>query len=103
MLLRPFAFVLLLLAGCGGPQDAERPGTWQATGVNDANLAAMLADPHDAVLGVAAGTERAEPGSAAIRRLERDRRRPLPDSRASSIGGAGGAPAGAAPSGDSGR
>jgi hypothetical protein len=78
----PLLAALLLLAGC----DYERPGTWRATGVNDANLAAMLAEPGHAVRGVAAPNERGQPASAAVWRLERGRRPPLPDSRASNVG-----------------
>ncbi|MFC7478334.1 hypothetical protein ACFQS7_28630 [Dankookia sp. GCM10030260] len=87
----PLLGVLFLLAGC----DFDRPRTWQATGVNDANLRAMLAEPADAVRGVAARTERAQPASQAVNRMEQDRRRPMPDSRAALIGTA--ATAAAAP------
>jgi hypothetical protein len=78
----PILAAVLLLAGC----DHERPGTWQATGVNNANLATMLAHPGHAVRGVGATTDRAQPAGVAIRRLERGRRPPLPDSRASTVG-----------------
>jgi hypothetical protein len=37
--------LLLATAACGGPEPYEREGTWQATGTNDANLRAMVADP----------------------------------------------------------
>ena len=80
---------LLLATGlmaCGGPGDFERPGTWRATGANEANLRAMLAEPAHAAQGAAAPTERAQPGSRAIRRLEEGRRAPLPDTRAARIG-----------------
>jgi hypothetical protein len=77
-----FGLAVLLLAGC----DFERPRTWSASGANDANLRAMLADPSDAVRGVAAPTDRGQPASVAIYRLEQGRRPPLPDSRASAIG-----------------
>jgi len=75
----------LLLAGCAG-DDFSRPGTWQATGANEANLRAMVAEPAHLQRGVAAPTERALPATQAIRRLAADRRRPLPDSRAAQIG-----------------
>ncbi len=81
---------LLLLAGCapGGPwgNDFTRPGTWAPSGVNDANLRAMLANPADATRGQAASTERAAPATLAIRRLERDSRRALPNANASRVG-----------------
>lgn len=86
---------LALLAACG-PGDFSRPGTWQATGVNDVNLRAMLTEPAHAVRGVGAATDRAEPAVQALHRLQDDRRRPLPDSRAAHIGSVGGgAPAAA--------
>lgn len=88
------SLAFVLLAGCAG-DDFSRPGTWQPAGVNEANLQMMLADPAHAQRGVAAPDERAQPASAAIRRLERDRRRPLPNIRLTTVGataaGAGGA------------
>ena len=43
----------LPLAGCsGGYKDSyDRIGTWHPTGVNDMNIAAQVADPHDLVRG----------------------------------------------------
>lgn len=87
--LKPYRRLLVLavwLAGCGTGEDFSRRGTWQPVGANDANLRTMLAEPAHAVRGVAAPTERGQPASLAIRRLELDRRRPLPDSRAAEIG-----------------
>ena len=83
--------MILPLAGCRAPNDFARPGTWQATGVNEANLAAMLADPGHQVRGAAAATDRGQPASLAIRRLELGRRQPLPNSNASRVGVAAGA------------
>ncbi|HEV7265138.1 MAG TPA: hypothetical protein VGN83_09490 [Falsiroseomonas sp.] len=37
--------LLLALAACGGPEPYERPGTWRATGANEANLRAMVVEP----------------------------------------------------------
>lgn len=91
----PFAASLLLtLAGCA-PDDFSRPGTWQPSGVNEANLRAMVAEPRHLRHGVAAPTERALPAVQAIRRLDADRRRPLPDSRTTQVGGTGGGNTGA--------
>jgi hypothetical protein len=90
---------LLLLAGC----DAERPGTWRATGVNDANLGLMLAHPSHAQRGVAASGERGQPASTAIQRLERGLRPALPESRASAIGAAAAPPPAPIPEATNGR
>lgn len=95
--LRP-ACALLLLAACQ-TDDLNRPGTWRPGGANDANLRAMVADPGHLRAGVAAPTERAMPATQAIRRMETDRRRPLPDTRAAQIGAAN---ASAVPSGSGG-
>jgi hypothetical protein len=81
--------LLSFLPGCA-TDDYSRPGTWHATGVNDANLRAMLAERAQAYRGVGANTERGQPGSLAVRRLEQGRRQPLPDSRVSRVGPAGG-------------
>ncbi|WP_458094595.1 hypothetical protein [Roseomonas sp. WA12] len=69
---------LLLLAGCQPGGDFARPGTWQATGVNDRNLRSMLAEPAHATRGVAAQEERGSAGSMPVGRLLRDERRALP-------------------------
>ena len=56
----------------------ERPGTWQATGVNDYNLRAMVADRRDLDAGAPSRTSRGDIGSRAVTRLLiTDRRRPL--------------------------
>ncbi len=77
--------LLALLAACAG-DDFARPGTWRPVGANETNLRAMLVDPSHLERGAAATDERGQPASAAVRRLERDRRHPLPDSRASKVG-----------------
>ena len=93
------AFACLLLLGACKGQDFEREGTWRATGANDSNLRSMLADPSDETRGVAATTSRGTTAAQAVIRLDEDRRRPLPDSRAAQIGGlATQAPGGGPPS-----
>jgi len=93
---RLIVLLTLGLAGCGDP--FERPGTWHLEGVNDANLRAMVADPHDLEEGVS------EPGSdgrlaaGAVARLRTGQVKALPDTGISKVGG-GGAAATAAPSG----
>lgn len=76
----------LLLGACVG-DDFARPGTWQATGVNDANLRAMLADPTHAVRGAAAADTRGAAAAAPVTRLLQDRRAPLPPRESGRGGG----------------
>lgn len=92
---------LMLLGACAG-QDFDRPGTWQATGVNQANLNAMAASPAHLTLGVGNTTSRGPTAAQAIIRLDEDRRRPLPDSRAAQVGSAAPQPGGGAPPGGGG-
>ncbi len=81
------AVTLLSLAACA--QDPfVRPDTWRATGVNERNLRAMIANPADLTRGTGSATERGDAGSTAVTRLVTERRRPLPVSPTSSLGGA---------------
>ena len=75
---------LLTLAACQG-DDFSRPGTWRASRMNDANLAAMLADPQDGRRGRAAPESRGAAAAAAVGRLESGRRFPLPASTLSRL------------------
>jgi hypothetical protein len=60
----------LATAGCIDPEPYTRPGTWQATGANDANLRAMIANPADLERGVAPSTaSRGEAAAIAAARL----------------------------------
>jgi hypothetical protein len=65
---------LLALPACGAG-DFSRPGTWQATGVNDRNLQAV---PAHAARGVSAPDERGQAGTAPVGRLLRNTRPALP-------------------------
>ncbi len=53
-MLKPVAplCLLLALAACG-PEPFDREGTWRATGANEANLRAMVADPAHLTRGAA--------------------------------------------------
>ncbi|MEO3474546.1 hypothetical protein AAFN86_21950 [Roseomonas sp. CAU 1739] len=90
------------------PTDFERAGTWQAEGVNDRNLRAMVADPSHLTRGVGAATDRGSAGADAVSALDRGTRPPLPRGL-SSVGQAGSAGAtgvtsgGASGGGSSGR
>jgi hypothetical protein len=78
----------LATGGCIDPEPYTRPGTWQATGANDANLRAMVVDPAQLTRGVApAVPSTGEAAALAAARLGG----PL------SAGGQGGANAGAQP------
>ena len=88
------------------PTDFERAGTWQAEGINDRNLRAMVADPSHLTRGVGAATDRGAAGATAVDALMDCRRPRLPASfNLSQIAAGGGAgdtsvsAAGCAPSG----
>ena len=79
----PILGLLLVLGACAPdtyfpPSDFERAGTWQAEGVNDRNLRAMVADPAHLSSGVGAASDRGAQGAAAVRALEAGRRPALP-------------------------
>ena len=77
----------LLLAACGDPY--QRPGTWHAEGVNDANLRAQASDKSDFIRG------HGDPGSngtldaAAVDRLQQDKAKHLTIDPTSSLAGGG--------------
>ncbi|WP_237213603.1 hypothetical protein [Falsiroseomonas oryziterrae] len=80
-----------LLAACETPPFSDpfaRPGSWQPTGVNDANIRAMAADPAHLQRGVGTQTTPATLPAAAIGRLNEGQRAPL--IRETSAQGAGG-------------
>jgi hypothetical protein len=93
----PILAIALALGACAdsyiAPTDFERRGTWQADGVNDRNLRAMVADPSHLTRGVGAATERGDAGSAAVTAMQQGRRPPLPRG-ISEIGQGGGGAAG---------
>ncbi len=67
----------LLLAGCDYMTPETRPGTWQPTGSNDANLAAELVNRHDLVKGRGSDTTEGVLAAQAIARLQADQTKPL--------------------------
>lgn len=87
LLLGTASLAPMLLAGCGDPYD--RPGTWHATGVNEANLAAMTVDKANLVRG------HEDPGSdalldaAAVTRLYSDHAKPLREEATTNLPGSG--------------
>lgn len=83
---------LLLLAGCHDPYDW--PGTWNASQVNAANIAAQVAVPQDLARGHGHPAADGQEAAAAVDRLRRGTVRALPDTSTSDVrGGSGAAPA----------
>jgi hypothetical protein len=72
----------LLLAACGGDlgDPYKRPYTWEPGHVNESNLQAMVADPHDLVAGRSGTSVPSQGAALAVARLRADRVKPLPDS-----------------------
>ena len=60
---------LLLLSGCAATDPFHRPGAWRPEGVNQANIAAMLARPADLLRGRDAGGTDSPLATAAVTRL----------------------------------
>jgi hypothetical protein len=79
----PILGLMLALGACAPdsyfpPSDFERAGTWQADGVNDRNLRAMVADPAQLTAGAGAASERGAQGAAAVGALASGSRPALP-------------------------
>ena len=111
--MRHLLWLLALLCGCadysfsGDPMD--RPGTWTATGANDANLRAMIADPQDLVSGADAPNSLGAEAAPPIGLLLSGKRPALIDEPTSQLGtssggngGGGGGGGAAAPGGGGG-
>jgi hypothetical protein len=77
------------LCGCSDPY--LREGTWHATGVNDDNLRAMIADPGDLKWGVSQPGNDGQLAAVAVMRLRTGQVRQLPDESISKIGSGGAA------------
>ncbi|MGI4941903.1 MAG: CpaD family pilus assembly lipoprotein [Janthinobacterium lividum] len=71
---------VLAIASCTSTDPLTRDGLWQPSGANEANLAAMVADPADLVRGKEAEGSDGQRAAAAVARLRLDRVKPLPDS-----------------------
>jgi hypothetical protein len=68
------------LTGCAGLNDPfHRAGTWSPEGLNDRNIAAMLARPSDAAYGVDDPNSPSALSAQAVRRLLNDKVKKLPD------------------------
>ena len=90
--------LVLVLSACAAEDPLTRPGLWHPVGANDANLAAMVADPDDLVTGVADRRVDGQVAAAAVARYRAGKVKDLPDSNIAKVGPAAviGAAAGAA-------
>lgn len=88
------ACLTTLVSGCDSLEPFERPYTWHPIGANQANLAAMVADPVDLTHGRGTGRSTGVTAAAAIDRLRRDHVKQLPEtsSLSSTAAGASAAP-----------
>ena len=77
----------LLVAGCSAASfdPYQRPGTWHPAGDNDANLHAMIVNPHDLVEGEGQATTTGAAAAPPVTRLVAGKRFPLPSMNASTI------------------
>lgn len=99
--------VLAGLAGCADRDPYRRTDVWHPTGSNSANMAAMVADPHDLIRGRGVTASDSQPAVLAVDRISQGQPRSLiPGSTggaaAASGGGGGGGSGAAAGSGASG-
>ncbi len=80
--------ILLAASGCTMVQDPMmREGTWHPTDANAANLAAMVANPHDLVEGEQASGTTGPEAVLPVARLRADKVKPLPNNSIVQIGG----------------
>jgi hypothetical protein len=84
------ALPLFLLAACGSGDPYRRADTWAPSGVNAENLAAMIADPRNLVLGQRGGRPDAQQAVGAVDRIWQDRPKPLLSATAPAGGGGAG-------------
>ena len=85
---------LLLLAGCEDADPYRRKDVWYPTGANAGNIAAMVAEPHDLILGRGASQTDAREAATAVDRVWLDRTKPLLSTAGAAPAGGGGAAAG---------
>jgi hypothetical protein len=74
--------LVMSVAACSPDYPFDKPGTWRLGefSANDANLQAMIVNPHDLVEGAGATTSIGPEAGAPVRRLLTGRRYPLPSS-----------------------
>ena len=77
--------MVVIVSGCSLVDPNERAGVWHPRGVNDGNLAVMVADPHDLVSGKESTVSDGILASAAVDRLHRGKAKALPTATISPI------------------
>jgi hypothetical protein len=79
--------VALLVTACSPDffDPYQRPGTWHPAGDNDANLRAMVVNPHDLVEGEGQGATTGATAAPPVARVVAGKRYPLPSLNASTI------------------
>jgi hypothetical protein len=93
---------VLGLAACQDLDPYTRSGTWQPTGANQGNLAAMVANPYDLIHGRGSPTTDAKEPTLAINRVSTDTPKALLDPGGGSGGGSSGGGSGSGSGGSSG-
>jgi hypothetical protein len=71
------ACLIAFLSGCNTLEPYTRAYSWHPTGANEANLAAMAANPSDLVHGRGTSPSDGLAGAAAVDRLRHDHVKPL--------------------------
>jgi hypothetical protein len=82
-MIRPIVLLAVLLAACSQDYPFDKKGTWSLDhygGANDANLRAMLANPHDLNGGTGDPNSLASEAAPPVHRLLTDTRKELPKS-----------------------
>ena len=80
---------LLALAGCDSRDPYMRTDVWEPTGANAANLAAMVANPEDLIVGRSGGAANASEPALAVTSIWQDHPKPLTAGGGGSSGGSG--------------
>ena len=81
---------MLGLAACQDLDPYTRSGTWQPTGANQGNLAAMVANPYDLIRGRGLPATDSKEPTLAINRVSTDAPKPLLDPGGGASGGSSG-------------
>jgi len=71
------ALPVLLVAGCASFDPYRRTDVWYPTGANAGNIAAMVAEPRDLILGHGGDRADARQAAGAVDRVWQDRKKPL--------------------------